>query len=168
VKRVLVIGSGGAGKSTFARRLAQRTGLPLVHLDQRYWRAGWAPMPEAEWRAEVERLVAEERWILDGNFGGTFARRLEACDTVVLLDLPRLTCLWRVLRRRLAHRGRAREDMTAGCPERLSVDFLWWIWRYPSASLPKKLRELQSLRPGQRAAVLRSQREIDDFLAAAA
>lgn len=116
MKRVLVIGPGGAGKTTFATRLGAVTGLPVVHLDARFWRAGWIATPDAEWRATVARLVAEGEWILDGNYGSTLDARLEACDTVVFLDVPRVICLARVLSRWLRLRGRARPDVGPGCP----------------------------------------------------
>jgi adenylate kinase family enzyme len=166
MQRVLVIGSGGAGKSTLARRLAERTGLPLVHLDAVYWRAGWVETPKQEWASTVETMLAEERWIMDGNFGGTLERRLEACDTVVFLDMPRLLCLWRVLARRVRMHGRSRPDMAAGCEERISWEFLGWIWTYPAERRPKILDRLARLRAEQRAVVLRSPREVERFLAA--
>jgi adenylate kinase family enzyme len=166
MQRVLVIGSGGAGKSTFAARLGQRTGLPVIHLDREYWQPGWIePAPEA-WTATITRLVTGERWILDGNFGGSMDLRLQACDTVVFLDMPRLACLWRVLRRRLRHHGSARPDMTPGCDERLSLEFLWWIWTYPARRRPAVLRRLQALHADQVAVVLRSDAEVERFLAA--
>jgi adenylate kinase family enzyme len=67
MERVLVIGSPGSGKSTLATELAQRTGLPLIHLDQQYWRAGWIEPDKGDWATEVEALIAGERWIIDGN-----------------------------------------------------------------------------------------------------
>ena len=164
MQRVLVIGSGGAGKSTFAAQLAQRTGLPLIHLDRHYWRAGWIEPAKDEWLAKVDELVAGERWIMDGNFGGTMERRLAACDTVVFLDVSRWVCLWRVISRRLRHRGEARPDMTPGCHERLDASFLWWIFNYPERSKPKVLRRLAALRPEQRVVVLHSRREVEAFL----
>src|ERR1051325_11561095 len=118
MRRVLVIGSGGAGKSTFAARLGERTGLPVVHLDAHYWRAGWRETPREEWDARVDELLAADEWIIDGNYGGTLARRLAACDTVIFLDLPRTLCLWRVVKRRALFRGRSRPDMAEGWPER--------------------------------------------------
>jgi len=165
MQRVLVIGSGGAGKSTFAVRLGQRTGLPVVHLDREHWQPGWIePAPDA-WKATIVRLVAGERWILDGNFGSSLEQRLAACDTVVFMDMPRLQCVWRVLLRRLRHRGRARADMTPGCNEKLSLDFLWWIWTYPALRRPSVLQRLERLRGDQTAVVLRSDAEVERFLA---
>jgi adenylate kinase family enzyme len=165
MQRVLVIGAGGAGKSTFAARLGQRTGLPVIHLDREYWQRGWIEPSREAWKATIGRLVAGERWILDGNFGGSMDLRLQACDTVVFLDMPRLTCIWRVLMRRLRHRGRARPDMTPGCNEKLSLDFLWWIWTYPAKRRPAVLARLQDLRADQEAVVLRSDADIEHFLA---
>jgi adenylate kinase family enzyme len=166
MQRVLVIGPGGAGKSTFARRLAQITGLPLVHLDALHWRAGWVQPERSEWEATVERLIAQPRWILDGHFGATLERRLAACDTVVYLDLPPLLCLWRVLKRRIANRGRAREGMAPGCIEKLDASFLGWILSFRSTRRAPLLERLARLRPDQRAVILRRRREVQAFLAA--
>jgi adenylate kinase family enzyme len=82
--------------------------------------------------ATVQALIRRDAWIIDGNYGGTLDARLEACDTVVFLDLPRLVCLWRVLGRLVRNRGHARPELPPGCPEHLSWEFLAWIWTYPS------------------------------------
>ena len=167
MRRVLVIGSGGAGKSTFAQRLGARTGLPVVHLDARYWHAGWEPTPPDEWQDVVRELVARDAWVMDGNYGGTLDTRLAACDTVIFLDLPRLVCLWRVVRRWARHRGATRPDMAPGCDEQLSLEFLRWIWGYPTRQRPGILRRLSTLAAEQRAVVLRSTADVERFLAAA-
>jgi len=126
MRKVLVIGSGGAGKSTFAATLSRRTGLPLIHLDSLYWRPGWIETSAAEWDQTIEHLLGRDTWIMDGNFGRTLERRLAACDTVIFLDLPRLLCLQRIIRRRLQFHGRSRPDMREGCPERLSWEYIQW------------------------------------------
>jgi adenylate kinase family enzyme len=164
MKRVLVIGPGGAGKSTLARRLADRTGLPLVHLDQLYWRPGWQPTPEEEWRARVEEIARGDAWIMDGNYGGTLDLRFEACDTIVFLDLPRMVCLWRVLWRQLRHLGRVRPELAPGCPERISWDFLAWVWTYPSRRRGGILEQLAALDGRKRVVILRSTHVIEDFV----
>jgi len=163
-KRILVIGSGGSGKTTFARRLAERTTLPLIHLDALYWRPGWDPTPADEWRARVEALANEPAWIMDGNYGGTLDIRLAASDTIVFLDVPRLVCLWRVVRRQLQHAGQNRAELPAGCPERLRWEFVKWIWTYPAVRRGSILRRLDDLKPHKRVYVLRSSREMNRFL----
>ena len=164
MRRVLVIGSGGAGKSTFAARLGERTGLPVIHLDSLFWRAGWQETPRDVWAARVDELLKRDEWIMDGNYGGTLERRLEACDTVVFLDFPRALCLWRVLKRRARFRGRARPDMAEGCHERLTREFVRWIWTYPRERRPGVLKRLGELGGGRRVFVLRSPREAGRFL----
>jgi adenylate kinase family enzyme len=166
MRKVLVIGSGGAGKSTFAERLGERTGLPVIHLDSLFWRAGWKETPRDVWAARVDELLKGDEWIMDGNYGGTMERRLAACDTVVFLDLPRTLCLWRVVLRSLRYRGRTRPDMAEGCDERMTWEFVRWVWDYPRTRRPGVLKRLGGLREGQRVFRLRSRREVRRFLEA--
>jgi adenylate kinase family enzyme len=167
MQRVLVIGSGGAGKSTFASGLGERTGLPVIHLDALYWRSGWTETPSDEWGRLVNKLLARDTWVIDGNYGGTQDARIAACDTVIFLDLPRHVCLWRVVKRWLRYRGRVRPDMAEGCNEHLTLEFVRWIWQYPATRRPGILAKLTTLRSDQRAVVLRSAAAVEDFLRAA-
>lgn len=165
MKRVLVIGSGGAGKSTFARRLGERLGLEVIHLDRVYWRPGWVEPPKDEWRRKVEELCARESWVMDGNFSGTLELRLAACDTAIFLDLPRAVCLWRVLKRRLMYGDTPRPDMAEGCREKFDLKFMRWVWAYPVRSRPKVLALLDRLADDKRVVRLRSSAEAERFLA---
>ncbi|HEV2859716.1 MAG TPA: DNA topology modulation protein [Pyrinomonadaceae bacterium] len=165
MKKVLVIGSGGSGKSTLARRLGERLGVEVLHLDRFYWRAGWVETPKQEWARKVEELVAGESWVMDGNYSGTLERRLEACDTVVFLDLPRAVCVWRVLKRLVTSRWRGRPDMAEGCEDRFSLEFLSWVWNYPERSRPKVLALLEAKAAGKRVVRLGSGAEVERFLA---
>jgi adenylate kinase family enzyme len=164
MERVVVIGAGGAGKSTFAAALARTLDLPLVHLDAIHWRAGWRPTPPDEWRERVRELAGGPRWVMDGNYGGTLDLRLERCDTAILLDLPRALCLWRVVWRQLRYIGRTRPDMAAGCRERLTWEFVTWVWRYRATRRDAILRRLAALGEGKRAVVLGSPRAVRRFL----
>lgn len=164
MQRVLVIGSGGSGKSRLAIQLAKCTGLPLLHLDTLYWQPGWVEPSRQDWEAKVEQLVAAESWIMDGNFGGTMERRIEASDTVIFLDMSRWLCLWRVMARRIRYHGRARPNMTPGCHEKLDLQFLWWILSYPEQRGRWISRRLASLRPDQQAVVLKNTHAVEDFL----
>ena len=165
MRRILVIGSGGAGKSTFAGRLGERLGLAVIHLDSHYWRPGWVEPPKGEWLEMVEGLLGRESWVMDGNYSGTLGHRLKACDTVIFLDLPRTVCLWRVLKRLLLHWRRRRPDVAEGCLETFSLEFLSWVWNYPERSRPKVLRVLVEHAGGKKIVRLRSRAEVEKFLA---
>ena len=165
MRRVLIIGSAGAGKSTLARRLGAIVDLPVVHLDAHYWKAGWQATPPDEWKQRVAELLCGDGWIMDGNYGGTLRERVAAADTVILLELSRLRCLFRVFLRSIRHRGRARADLHPECPEHLpDLEFIRWIWRYPRDSLPR-VREIVRAHGTSRTIVtLRSPREIERYL----
>lgn len=165
MQRILIIGSPGSGKSTLARGLSARTGLPLVHLDQLYWRPGWVEADKDEWNAALAEALAQPRWIIEGNYGTSLAQRLLAADAAVLLDLPTWQCVWRIVKRLIAHRGRVRPDVAAGCPERLDWGFLWYTVAFRRAVLPGTRTKLADFAGEQ--IVLRSSREVADFLRAA-
>lgn len=99
--RVIILGRGGAGKSTLARRLAELTKLPVIELDKIFWQPGLAPTPRDEWVAVQERLIREERWIMDGDLGPYDAVevRLRAADTILFLDFSLVRCAWRAIHR---------------------------------------------------------------------
>jgi adenylate kinase family enzyme len=164
MRRILVIGSGGSGKSTFARRLGEALGIEVIHLDGHYWRPGWVEPPKDEWRRKVGELVARDEWVIDGNYSGTLELRLAACDTAIFLDLPRTLCVWRVLKRALVFRNATRPDMAEGCREKIDFAFLWWVWRYPSRSRPKALARLGEHARGKKVVRLRSRAEVEEFL----
>ena len=113
----------------------------------------------------MRQLVTASEWIIDGNYGGTLDLRLEACDTVVFLDLPRVVCLWRVVRRQLRYLGRVRPELPAGCRERLSWEFLVWIWTYPRRRRGDILKRLAAQESRKRVAILGSAAAIEEFLA---
>lgn len=154
MERVLVLGSPGAGKSTFARALAQRAGLPLIHLDAEYHLPGWVEPNEDTWLARLETLVSAERWIIDGNYGGSMSFRLARADTAILLDYPSWLCLWRVTKRIVTLHGTVRPDAPPGCPERFDWAFLRYVSAFRSGKRPAIERRLACF-PGK---VVRFQR----------
>jgi adenylate kinase family enzyme len=135
MRRVAVVGPGGSGKSSFARELGNRTGLPVVHLDHHYWKPGWVETPRDQWRACQRALFAADRWIADGNYGGTFDERFERADTVIVITRNRFACIAGALRRSMLNHGTAVQ--AEGCPERFQLSFYRWIWNYQRDSRPR-------------------------------
>ncbi|WP_053959349.1 DNA topology modulation protein [Sulfobacillus thermosulfidooxidans] len=165
MKKVLVIGSPGAGKSTLARRLGVITGLPVIHLDRLYFKPGWIETPLSEWIRIQEDLVKQAEWIIDGTYGKTLDIRLRQADTVIFLDVSRYICLWRAMKRIQQHYGDTRGDMAEGCEERLDGEFLRYIWRFPRDQRPRILSQLQQAHlRGSKIIHLRHSSEISHFL----
>jgi len=166
VNRIAVIGCSGAGKTELSRRLGEKLGLPVIHLDHLGWQPGWQKVPHDELvRRQEAAFTREGRWIADGNWAGTMMLRLTAADTIVFLDLPMRTCLYRVLARRLR-----RPEVAPGCRERWLdrefPGFLRFIAMYRRVHRPRMLARLAALDGGQRVITLRSPREVEDFVSA--
>lgn len=132
MKRVMVIGQPGAGKSTLARALGAQTGLPVIHLDQIHWMAGWVERPMPEKIKMIRAIEESESWIIEGGLARTWETRLARSDTLVWIDVGMLERLRRVLWRSWRQRGQTRPDLAEGCPEQfgwLTVEFVWYILR---------------------------------------
>ena len=165
MQRVLVIGISGAGKSTLARRLAQRSGLPLIHLDQEFWQPGWKVTPRDAWRARVAELCARDAWIMDGSYGASLDIRLPRADTVVWFDYPRLRCLGRVAWRIATTYGKVRPDLAPGCPEKVDGEFLRYVWDFNDKSRPQIVRALAEHGRHLMPVMVRRDRDAARFLA---
>ena len=100
MKRIMVVGCIGSGKSTFSRKLHIKTGIKLYHLDDYFFEAG-IPKDKEEWKEIVEKLSKKDEWIIDGNYPATLSIRANYADTMVLLDLPRIRCMFNVFMRGL-------------------------------------------------------------------
>jgi adenylate kinase family enzyme len=168
MQRIVIVGSSGSGKSTLARDLGQKLDLPVVHLDNHYWKPGWVSTPAAIWQEKVNKLAQGEYWILDGNYRDTLDVRLQAADTVVFMDLPRWLCACRAIKRRIQYRNKPRPDMAPGCRESLFKpdfpEFLVRIWDYPNRAKPDVERRLQELDPQTRVIRLTSRNDTARFL----
>jgi adenylate kinase family enzyme len=166
-RRVLVDGMMGSGKSTFARALAARTGLPVIHLDVHYWNPGWVRPSDDEWRDRQRILLGGDAWIIDGNYNETLALRLERAQSVVFLDTPWWLCAWRAFARGI----RAPDgEMPKGCDDsaarRLRDEWggVWRIWRSRRSEPSRARSEFVCHGSHTTLHVLSSRREAKAFL----
>jgi adenylate kinase family enzyme len=164
MRRVVILGCSGSGKSTFARAMGERLGLPVVHLDALFWRPGWVEPDKDEFRAKVAAAVEGDAWITDGNYvGRTFELRLPRADAVIFLDQPRWLCLWRIFKRSWTDRRKRRADLAEGCYENISWDFTLWVWTFEKKSRPRIEQTVAA--HGKPMITLSGDREVAAFLA---
>ncbi len=164
MKRILIVGCGGAGKTTLSRALGEKLRIPVYHLDRYFWKPGWVEEPKEKFDAVLGELLRRDAWIMDGNYGRTFPERLKYADTVIFLRYSRRVCLCRILKRYLTYRGRTRPDLTEGCSERLNLEFLRYIWTYNRRMLPRMEAYLKEMPEGCALHVFRDPGETGAFL----
>ncbi|RLL48347.1 DNA topology modulation protein [Oceanobacillus piezotolerans] len=164
MKKVILIGSGGAGKSTLARQLGEKLQINVYHLDALFWKPHWVGVPKDEQIKIQKNLVKKEEWIIDGNYGSTMDIRLHAADTVIFLDIHRTICLFCVLTRIFQYRNKTRPDMGKGCKEKFNLGFIKWIWKYPKTKKPEILMSLAHLSKDKQIIILKTPKEVQQFL----
>ena len=163
-KKIMIIGCGGSGKSTLARKIHQITGLPLIHMDQYFWAPNWEEPDREVWTQTVSTQSDQLAWIMDGNYGGTMDIRFQKADLIIFLDRSRWLCLFRIIWRQLKYYGRTRPDMTEGCTERLTWEFVKYVYGYNDTRRPGILEKLHTFKGSKKVLILSNRKQIKQCL----
>ena len=158
MKKIIVIGCPGSGKSTFARALHDKTGIPLYHLDMMYWNADKTTVEKSVFLERLSAVLKNNEWIIDGNYGSTMELRMAACDTVIFLDYPLDICLDGIKERR----GKPRSDMPWIETEE-DEEFIEFIKNYNEQQKPKVI-ELFEKYSDRNIIIFKSREQADAFL----
>ena len=158
MKKVIVIGCPGSGKSTISRELHNKTGIPLYHLDMMYWNADKTTVEKSVFLERLSAVLEKDEWIIDGNYGSTMALRMAACDTVIFLDYPLEVCLDGIKERH----GKSRSDMPWIETEE-DAEFIEFIKNYNEQQKPKVLELLRKY-SDKNIIIFKSREQADAFL----
>ena len=157
--KIIVIGSPGAGKSTFSRKLKDLTGLPLYYLDMLWHKPDKTTVSREEFDTKLHEILKNDKWIIDGHYHRTLETRLRECDTVFLLDFPLDVCLSGAQNRI----GTKREELPWMETE-FDEEFKQYIIEFPEDKLPKTYELLEKYRNGKEIIVFHSRKDVDDYL----
>ncbi len=158
------MGSPGAGKTTFAQKLAKKTRLPLIHLDYHYHQKQNNYYHDKEaWVEHILKLMIPDKWIIDGNYGRTIPQRFKQADTIIFLDYPTFLCAYRVLRRWFLHKDQRRKDMPKDWNEEFSIKFLKYVLRFKRNKRPSIVNEIQN-NQNKKVIIFKTSRAANKFL----
>ena len=160
----MIIGSGGAGKSTLARELGKKLNIEVLHLDNLLWEPNWKQAPRDRQKIIQENIVKNDQWIIDGNYGATMDIRLQSADTIIFIDISRVICIYRAIKRMFQYRNKVRPDMVEGNHERFDLNFYKWIWHYPKDKKPEIIDKLNEMRNEKKIIILKSPKEVQRFI----
>jgi adenylate kinase family enzyme len=160
----MIIGSPGTGKSVFGRKLAEKTGLQLVHLDYFYHdRENDYYSNKLAWKMKVEELTGQDSWIIDGNYGSTMAERMELADTIFYFDMPRRIAIWGVIKRRISATHTKRTDMPEGWSEKTNLEFIRYVWNFKK-QFEKATLKLLERNKKKNIVIFTNHQQTDDYL----
>lgn len=163
--RILVIGCSGGGKSTLSQSIARRFGLTYVSIDRDVlWLPGWVQRGKPEQHRLLVAFSAGERWIMDGTNTSTFDIRVPRSDLVIWVRMPRWLCIWGILSRWIINRGGTRPEMAPGCPEKIDLDFIRFVWTWEKGYGPRVLAGLAAHAAGKPVLMLKSRTQMRDLL----
>ena len=158
MKKIIVIGCPGSGKSTVSRALHNKIGIPLYHLDMMYWNADKTTVEKSAFLERLSVVLEKDEWIIDGNYVSTMELRMAACDTVIFLDYPIDVCLDGIK----ARRGKPRNDMPWIETEE-DAEFIEFIKKYNEQQKPKVLELLEKY-SDKNIIIFKSREQSDAFL----
>ena len=159
MKKVIIIGCPGSGKSTFGRKLRAVTGISLYHLDMLYWNEDATTAGREVFIKRLENIMSKPEWIIDGNYAATMEMRIKECDTVFFLDYSTEVCIAGVNERK----GKPRSDMPWVENGNTDEEFITFIKRYNSESRPEVIRLLEKY-SSKNIMVFNSRAESDDYV----
>ena len=159
MKRIIVIGCPGSGKSTLSRELHNKTALPLYHLDMMYWNEDKTTVEKPDFLKRLSTVLEKDEWIIDGNYASTMEMRMEKCDTVIFLDFPLDTCLKGIAERR----GKPRSDMPWTESEESDREFIEFVKNYNLQMRPQVI-ELVNKYSYKNILIFNNRNDVNSFL----
>ncbi len=164
MKRVAIVGCPGAGKTTFARKLSEKTKLPVVHLDFYYHQQKYDYHNNRDaWIKRVKKLIQQDSWIMDGNYSSSFVPRFKRADTIIFFDFPRRTSMHGVVKRRIQYHNKLRVEMPSEWKEKANLEFLKYVWNFNKSDRGKILTAIKEA-GDKNVIVFKNRKQANDFL----
>lgn len=164
MKKIVILGCAGCGKSTLAKKLGSQLNIPVLHLDTIYWKANWKEEDSQIFLEKQLEMIKKDAWILDGNYRDTLDIRLKDCDTVIYLDYPRRTAIYGIYKRYFEYRNKPRDTIAEGCPEKIDKSFFQWVWNFRKNARPIILNKINEYKLEKEVLIFKRRRHLKKYL----
>ena len=164
MKKILVLGCCGAGKSTFSKKIHSILKLDLIHLDSHYHKPNWVEPEKEEWEKVLKQILNRENFIIDGTYIESLDERIKKSDTIIYLDYSLIKCFFRVIKRVLIDFGKKRSDMAPGCKEEFDLEFLWFVLTFNNKFRKEIRQKLNLIKDEKNVFVFKTDKQADKFL----
>ena len=166
MKRIMILGFSGGGKSTLAQNMGKILGIEPTHMDALHWLPNWVESSREEKIEKLTPVLQREAWIIDGNYQKIlWTERVALADTVIFIDVNRFTCFWQAWRRSKMYKGKTRPDMGEGCTEKFDWEFAKWVFFLGRKKRKDYLRVIHEFAAvGKSTYILRTKKDINNFL----
>jgi adenylate kinase family enzyme len=164
MNKISVIGSPGAGKSTFSKSLSKVINVRIYHLDRIFWKPGWIQITREQLMEKVKDVFKNDQWIIDGNYQNTLDIRIEESDVIFFLDYSLITCLIGICKRRFEFKNKKRDDLTEGCDEKLDLAFFWYVVMFRIRQRSMIYRKLSEYKGGEKLVIFKNRRQAKRYL----
>lgn len=161
-QRIAIAGCSGSGKSTLAKMLADKTNLPVTHLDRLFWTPGWIQQDSDVFKEKHQEVINEDSWIIEGNNSSTMPERFKRAELIIIFDYPRLLCFYRLFKRLRNDNGQNRPDMAEGCYERFNMPFYRYVWGFHKTTYPAIMNSIKDSQAEIK--ILHTQKDAEDLL----
>lgn len=164
MKKIVILGCAGCGKSTLAKKLGSQLNIPVLHLDTIYWKANWKEEDSQIFLEKQIEMIKKDAWILDGNYRDTLDIRLKDCDTVIYLDYPRRTAIYGIYKRYFEYRNKPRDTIAEACPEKIDKSFFQWVWNFRKNARPIILNKINEYKLEKEVLIFKRRRHLKKYL----
>lgn len=164
MSKIIVLGNSGSGKSTFTSKLASKLNIEYLHLDTIIYKHSWNKPEFDEMENQINEFLKKDNWIIDGNFLNYSTDRFLKCDTIYFLDINRFTCLFSVIRRYFLYKGKKRESRSDYCDEKLSKDYLKWVFKDYYKTSRKHIYKFINENPQKNIIIFKTRKQINKYI----
>ncbi|WP_436883294.1 AAA family ATPase [Mammaliicoccus sciuri] len=163
MKKIVILGSSGSGKSYLSKKLSKELNIEVYHLDNLMRKFDWSPFSHNE-KYHIQKLILEnDTWIIEGNYTNILDERLDEADTIIFLNINKLKCIYNVIKRTITYRNKDRLDKPAKAIDKISLHLLKWTWNFDKNEKTIIIKKIQNYSKTKRIIILNNFKTTNNF-----